>query len=105
MKVLAPILFVAIFAANLFASETLLPQRVLYLGHRAADFEPFLKQHFTEVKSVSRDEFKPAQARDFDVVLLDWPQSETARGLRTHDSPLGKREDWDKPTVLLGSAG
>lgn len=105
MKVLAPILFVAIFATNLFASETLLPQRVLYIGHRAADFEPFLKQHFTEVKSVSRDEFKPAQARDFDVVLLDWPQSETARGLRTHDSPLGKREDWDKPAVLLGSAG
>ena len=106
MKTLAPILFVVVFAANLFASETLLPQRVLYIGHRAADFEPFLKIHFTEVKSVSRDEFKPAQAKDFDVVLLDWPQGDDARqARRTSAAPLGKREDWNKPTVLLGSAG
>lgn len=105
MKALSAVLLLAISTANLFASETLLPQRVLYIGHRASDFEPFLKAHFTNAASVPLDGFKPSQAKDFDVVLLDWPQSETARGLRVHGSPLGKREEWNKPTVLLGSAG
>jgi hypothetical protein len=38
-------------------------------------------------------------------VLLDWPQSGTMRGNWLDGAPLGNREDWDKPTVLLGSAG
>jgi len=104
MKVLAVIFSVTILAANLFASETLLPQRVLYVGHRASDFEPFLKTHFAKAASVSLDGFKPSQAKDFDVVLLDWPQGIFPHGA-SDGSPLGKREDWDKPTVLLGSAG
>jgi len=105
MNAFAAILFVAVFAANLFASEALLPQRVLYVGHRAPDFEPFLNTNFAKVESVSRDEFKPSQAKDFDVVLLDWPQSGTTRGAWLDGSPLGKRETWNNPTVLLGSAG
>jgi hypothetical protein len=105
MKAFATTLCLAFFTANLLASETLLPQRVLYIGHRATEFEPFLKTHFVNVESVSLETFKPSQAKGFDVVLLDWPQSETARGLRVNSSPLGKREDWNKPTVLLGSAG
>ena len=106
MKVLAIVLSVATLAVNLFASEPLLPQRVLYIGHRASDFEPFLKKHFAEVKSVSLDEFKPSQAKDFHVVFLDLAaERQYARGLGLDGSPLGKREDWHKPTVLLGSAG
>src|SRR6185437_10604857 len=82
-----------------------LPQKVLYVGHRGSDFVPFLKQHFSTVQSVSREKFQPAQVRDFDVVVLDWPQSHQMRGAWLDGSPLGRREDWSKPTVLLGSAG
>jgi hypothetical protein len=94
-----------IFPATVFAADALLPLRVLYIGHRAGQFVPLLKAHFTKVDSVVRDQFKPAQAEDFDVVLLDWPQSGGMRGAWLDGSPLGKREDWKKPTVLLGSAG
>ena len=93
------------FVANIFAAETLLPEHVLYIGHRASDFEPFLKKYFLQVESVSLDEFKSSQAKDFDVVLLDWPQSHTMRGNWLNGSPLGNRDEWNKPTVLLGSAG
>ena len=93
------------FAANLSAGEAALPQRVLYVGHRGAEFEPLLQKHFAKVQIVSRTEFKPSAAQDFDVVLLDWPQSEEARAERTGKSPLGARAEWTKPTVLLGSAG
>jgi hypothetical protein len=82
----------------------MLPQRVIYIGHRADQFEPFLKKHFPKVQSVALDDFQPVLANDFDVVLLDWPQ--TGGPVRhQRESPLGKRESWHKPTVLLGSAG
>ena len=105
LKTLAVSGLVMMFAAALFAAENLLPQRVLYIGQRAPEFEPFLKNHFAGVHSVSRDAFKPAQAQAFDVVLLDWPQSGTTRGAWLDGAPLGRREGWGKPTVLLGSAG
>ena len=38
-------------------------------------------------------------------MLLDWPQSDLERQQRVGTSPLGKRDEWAKPTVLLGSAG
>src|SRR5882724_5215469 len=47
----------------------------------------------------------PTEARDFDVVLFDWPQGEETRDMRKLGSPLGQREHWNRPTVLLGSAG
>ncbi len=46
-----------------------------------------------------------SDAAPFDVVLLDWRQGEETREMRKLRSPLGKREDWNKATVLLGSAG
>jgi len=40
------------------------------------------------------------------VVLLDWPQSNSTReDWKRGRSPLGDRNAWTKPTVLLGSAG
>lgn len=87
------------------AAETVLPLRVLYIGQRPAEFAPLLKAHFAKVQTVARDQFQPKQADDFDVVLLDWPQSHAMRGAWLDGSPLGRREDWKKPTVLLGSAG
>src|SRR5579862_10005982 len=99
-------LVVSLFAENLFAGDAApLTQHVLYIGHRSNSFEPFLKKHFAKVESVPRENFKPAQAKDFDVVLLDWPQSGAMRGAWLDGAPLGKREEWTKPTVLLGSAG
>lgn len=82
-----------------------MPLKVLYVGHRAGEFVPLLQAHFTKVESVVREQFKPGQADDFDVVLLDWPQSHAMRGAWLDGSPLGKRGEWKKPTVLLGSAG
>ena len=83
-----------------------LPLRVLYVGNdrdRAADPEAFLKRHFATVAVARRDGFDPATARDADVVLLDWSQSEGP--VDKARSPFGKLEGWAKPTVLLGSAG
>jgi hypothetical protein len=105
MKALAAIVSMVIFAANLFASDLLLPQRVLYVGQRAADYTPFLEKYFAKVAAVPREAFKPSQADNYDVVLLDWPQASYPRNAWSDGAPLGNREDWHKPTVLLGSAG
>jgi hypothetical protein len=82
---------------------------VLYIGDpgtpRAQHFTGFLGKNVGRVEAASRKDFKPADAAEFDVVLLDWPQSDTARDERKGRSPLGDRAAWSKPTVLLGSAG
>jgi hypothetical protein len=104
-KLISLLAFALLFAGTLRAADTVLPLRVLYIGHRAGAFLPLLQEHFATVKSVTRDQFKPPQADSFDVVLLDWPQSGNMRGAWLDGSPLGRREDWKKPTVLLGSAG
>jgi hypothetical protein len=84
-----------------------LPQRVLYVGNakspRAKEFAHFLRQHFARVEVAEREGFDPARARRADVVVLDWSQRDPRTKPPT--SPLGKRSAWDKPTVLLGSAG
>jgi hypothetical protein len=39
-------------------------------------------------------------------VLLDWSQSDVDLAKMAElESPLGPREKWNTPTVLLGSAG
>ena len=55
------------------------------------------------VEARSRESFQPRDAARFDVVLFDWPQGEETREMRKLKSPLGTREEWNKPTVLLGS--
>jgi len=83
--------------------------KVLYVGDpgtpRAREFEGFLKLNCGKVAVASRRGFQRDQAKDFDVVLLDWPQSSRENGAEPTRSPLGDREAWAKPTVLLGSAG
>ena len=95
------------FAFTLSAAESPMPLKVLYIGPREADFVPLLQARFSKVESLPlpHDSISAAQVKDFDVVLLDWPQSHAMRGAWLNGSPLGKREDWKKPTVLLGSAG
>ena len=83
--------------------------KVLYIGDpdtpRAGHFTGFIGKNVGQVEAASRKDFKPADADAFDVVLLDWPQSNEAREDRKGRSPLGERAAWSRPTVLLGSAG
>ena len=79
---------------------------VLYVGaERTAEYVSFLKENVGRVETRDRHTFKPADAAGFDVVLLDWPQKGHQEDLKNLHSPLGPRENWNKPTVLLGSAG
>lgn len=83
--------------------------KLLYVGDsesaRAQEFTGFLEMNVGSVEFASRENFQPQRAKGFDVVLLDWPQSSEARLERGMGSPLGTRSTWNKPTVLLGSAG
>jgi hypothetical protein len=83
------------------------PQRLLYLGNakteRAREFAEFFRRHFASVEVAEREGFDPRRAAKADVVVLDWSQRDPRTKPPT--SPLGKRADWGKPTVLLGSAG
>lgn len=84
--------------------------KVLFLGDtnspRVQHFEGFLRENVAQVKVMPRAAFKQPAAAGFDVILLDWPQSDAARNERKKSlSPLGDRATWSKPTVLLGSAG
>jgi hypothetical protein len=76
-------------------------------------FVPFLKSQVASVESFKLDEFDPKRGSRFDVVLLDWQQA-SSFGSGTGDGfnylteercPLGERDAWDRPTVLIGSAG
>ena len=95
--------------AQLCPAVELRDLKVLYVGNatspRAADFKAFLSTNVARVEVAARVGFDPAQASQFDVVLLDWPQSESRGQFPPKKSPLGERDAWTKPTVLLGSAG
>src|SRR5215813_13814190 len=84
--------------------------KILYVGEatnttRAKQVTEFLQKNVGRLEAVSRQGFKQEQATSFDVVLLDWPQSDKTEQERQQGSPLGTRSSWSKPTVLLGSAG
>ena len=74
-------------------------------SERASDYVSFLKGKVGLVEAKERKDFQAKDADRFDVVLLDWPQGEETREMRKLRSPLGAREGWKTPTVLLGSAG
>jgi hypothetical protein len=101
------LLLLLLLACHCSAAE-LRDLKVFYVGNtrsaRAAEFKTFLRANFAQAAVAERTAFDPAQANGFDVVLLDWPQSEE-RGKMPTKSPLGERSAWNKPTVLLGSAG
>lgn len=87
------------------AAKDLSELKLLYIGQeRTEDFVAFLRPNVASVESRPRSSFNPADAEGFDVVLLDWPQT-GVQNFPPKSSPLGAREKWHKPTVLLGSAG
>ncbi|HEY1785659.1 MAG TPA: hypothetical protein VGG30_08930 [Pirellulales bacterium] len=108
MKNLAVVL--AVFGLGLLVPQSarckeLADFKVLYVGsERAPAYLDFLKDKVAKAEAKTRDEFTPSDADGFDVVLLDWPQTGDF-GRRKPASPLGARDQWNKPTVLLGSAG
>ncbi len=92
------------------AADDKIPLKLLFVGEsksdRAKDFAHFLDSRFASVKVVDREHFDPASAASADVVLLDWSQrSVNIMNMQELKSPLGPRESWSKPLVLLGSAG
>ena len=103
-------LVVGVCALSAAVAAELPKIKVLYLADvgtpRAKSFENFLQQHVGQVAVAPRDGFKRAEVENVDVVLLDWPQSSrTEDEWKERHSPLGPRNEWTKPTVLLGSAG
>jgi hypothetical protein len=87
------------------AAKDLSEMKLLYVGaERTAELVAFLKPNVAQVESRDRATFKPSDADGFDVVVLDWPQT-GMENFPPKTSPLGAREKWNKPTVLLGSAG
>ncbi len=110
MKHLRAVLGLAlgVFGAAAAGATELGQLKVMYVGDsgstRAKQFESFLRQNVAEVTVVPRSNFTPAEATNFDVVLLDWPQP-AEQDWKAGRSPLGPRAQWNKPTVLLGSAG
>src|SRR6266404_4277335 len=110
MKIKLPVviagLLVALLSPYQSQGKELKELKVLYVGSERADqFLPFLKKYVAQVESRNRSGFKAPDAAGFDVVLLDWPQGEETREMRKLKSPLGSRDEWNRPTVLLGSAG
>jgi len=115
MNVLSPWLLVFLLIAvgtGYAEAKELSELKILYVGdkrgyagdERANEFVSFLQPLAAKVASEDREVFRPDDAAPFDVVVLDWPQ-DGARDFPPKESPLGPRAGWNKPTVLLGSAG
>jgi hypothetical protein len=106
--VLLPLLAPTFVTAAAAQGRQPLPLRVLYLGNegspRAQSYLAFLREHFSEARAAARD--AGADPGHADVVLLDWAQSDVdLQAMASIRSPLGPRQAWATPTVLLGSAG
>jgi len=104
MRTVAAVLLVPVVLA---AQQAVLPLRLLFVGEsdqagRSAEFAAFLGQRFTAVSTTTHGGFERAQLDGVDVVLLDWHQNGQAERA---PCPLGDFAGWNKPMVLLGSAG
>ena len=105
LSLLVAVLF-GLFAMTTTHAKELAELKVLYIGsERTSDYVDFLESKVAQVAAKVRADFKVSDAAPFDVVLLDWPQGEETREMRKLTSPLGDRVRWNKPTVLIGSAG
>ncbi len=80
-----------------------LPLRVLYAGKpgsaREADFTRFLQQYFREVTTGDLAAFKPGDAHNSDVVVLDYDGD----GFKAPRPQLP--DSYARPTVTVGVAG
>ncbi len=97
------------FALHTANAAELSQLKLLYVGdassQRAREFKGFLKMNVGQIEVANRIGFNPKQAEGFDVVLLEWAQGGADREFPPTKSPLGESAAWNKPTVLIGSAG
>ena len=80
------------------------PLAVAFIGAgdsaRTDSFIEFLDEAFGDSRFIERSDVTPESLEGIDVVVLDWQQSDP-----NETNPLGERDDWLLPTVLIGSAG
>jgi hypothetical protein len=105
------------FGAHAQAEEPI-ALKVLYAGNpgsdRERDFTRLFEKHFAKVGTADYRTFAPAQAADYDVVILDWtsiyPRDKNGKikeKLDGLDSPTPPKlsDEYDRPTILIGAAG
>jgi hypothetical protein len=105
------VLFVgAMCSMSCVIAEERIPLRVVYVGEgkafgndRSLQFSRFLRRRFVKADIAERRSFDPTSAKDADVVLLDWSQSDSP--LEKTSVPFGEVDRWHTPTVLLNHAG
>ena len=103
---LATLLLATLWMQPASEAKSLSELRILYVGsERSTEFIAFLKPQFHQVEGRTTENFNFTNAEPFDVVLLDWPHGEEVHSLTEPASPLGQRDVWHKPTVVLGIAG
>jgi len=77
--------------------------KILYAGHPASerekDFVHFLGKYFVQVKTSDLAKFADADARGFDVVLMDYD----GEGFNAPRPRIGR--NYARPTVTIGVAG
>src|SRR5262249_44196130 len=90
--------------------------KVLYAGNpgsdRERDFKGFLETNFARVGTASYETFQEKDARDYDVVILDWtsiyPRDESGKidgkveGLK-NPTPPRLTGSYARPTILIGA--
>lgn len=107
MRFVFALLVSVLFATSVLSQEEAADLNVLYVGDprdgRPQEFKTFLESHFAKVETASRTGFQIEVVDSFQVVLLDWSQWESKSG--TAVSPFGSRDEWDVPTLLVGSGG
>jgi hypothetical protein len=108
----ATLVWIVAFSPFFAAARDLQSLKVLYIGDGGSEREQgivsFLKPYVKSVDAANRADFQPGVADGYDVVVLDWPQGPWDQGPNWGANlvaPLGLRQKWAKPTVLLGSAG
>lgn len=95
-----------------------IPLKVFYAGNpssdREKDFASLLEKHFVKVGTADYQKFEPGQAKDYDVVILDWtsiyPRDENGKIKEKFDGlnspiPPNLSNEYDRPTILIGAAG
>jgi hypothetical protein len=118
MRILSFAAAMAVFLAGRAIADEPIKLRLLYAGNpgssRAKDFQAFLEKHFVKVQTTNFEQFKEAEAKDFDVVLLDW----TSIYLRDKEGKIDTQTEgqnspkmppvsrnFAKPSILIGAAG
>ena len=89
LKSLSAALLFGLIAAGSASAAELTELKVLYVGSEGASaYVSFLGGKVARIEAKTREEFKVRDAAAFDVILLDWPQSEETRDMRKLKTPL-----------------